>query len=142
MPGNIKSPKVVWNLDTSANEIYFLVNADKMGWQSHTIKLTDVPKWNSEMEEHWGLRTTKLDVSGDGMLHDIFETPPLEVWGKILPEVPGYQKIRFTNTWTGPGQANLQLLSYENGIDKPRIVWDIKFEPKAEAPMLIVVDVD
>ena len=142
MPGNIKSPKVVWNLDTSANEIYFLVNLDKMGWQSHTLKLTDVPKWNSEMEEHWGLRTTKLDVSGDGLLRDIFGTPPLEVWGKFLPKVPGYQKIRFTNTWTGPGQANLQLLSYENGIDKPRIVWDIKFEPKAEAPMLIVVDVD
>jgi hypothetical protein len=142
MPGNIKSPKVVWDLDTSASEIFFLVNADKMDWQSCTFELTDVPEWNRGMEEHWGLRTAKLDVSGDGMLYDVSETTPLEVWGKFQPEVPGYQKIRFTSTWTGPGQANLQLLSYENGIDKPRIVWDNKFEPKAEAPMLIVVDVD
>jgi outer membrane protein assembly factor BamB len=94
------------------------------------------------MEEHWGLRTQKLDICGDGKLHDVFGTPPLEMWGKFLAEVSGYQKVRFTNTWTGPRQANLQLLSYENGIEKPRTIWDIKFEPKAEAPMPIVVDVD
>jgi len=142
MPGNIKNPKVVWSLDTSASKMYFVVNADEPGWRSCTFELADVPEWNRENEEYWGLRPAKLDVSGNGTLHDVSETIFFDVWGKFLPEVPGYQKICFTNTWTGPGQANLQMLSYENGIEKPRTVWDVKFEPLAEAPMLIVVDVD
>ncbi len=65
------------------------------------------------MEERWGLRPAKIDVCGDGVLRDISGTPLLEVWGKFLPEAPGYQKIRFTNTWTGAGGANLELLSVE-----------------------------
>ncbi len=142
MPGNIKNPKVVWDLDTSASELYFLVNSDKMSEQTRSFELADIPEWDGGMEEHWGLRPAKLDVSGDGTLHDVSGTLFFDVWGKFLLEVPGCQKIRFTNTWAGPGQANLQLLSYENGIDKPRTVWETRFEPLAEAPMLVVVDVD
>ncbi|MEM2888720.1 MAG: hypothetical protein QXR42_04470 [Candidatus Bathyarchaeia archaeon] len=141
-PGNIKKPRIIWDLDTSAAEVYFHVRSEKAGWQSRTFSLVDAPEWNNEMQEQWGLRTKKVDLCGDGKLYDIHDTSPLEVWGKFLPDVPGFQKIRFTSTWTGPGQANLQLVSYENGVDKPRIVWEVKFEPKAEAPMLIVTDVD
>jgi len=141
-PGNIRSPRVVWDLDTSAVEVYFHVKSKKDGWQSRGFNLVDVPEWNVEMQEQWGLRTKKVDLCGDGKLCDVHDTSTLEVWGKFLPDVPGFQKIRFTNTWTGPGQANLQLISYENGVENTRIVWEVKFEPKAEAPMLIVTDVD
>ncbi len=142
LPGRIRSPKVVWDLDTSASEAYFLAKADKKGDGSCSFELAGLPGWDGEKEEHWGLRPAKLDVSGNGTLHDVSGTLFLDVWGKFLPEVPGFQKVRFTNTWANAGEANLQLLSFENGLDKPRTVWETKFEPLAEAPMLVVVDVD
>ena len=142
LPGRIKNPKAVWDIDTSASEAYFLVKADEKAKKSCTFELDGLPQWDGEMEDHWGLRPAKLDVSGNGALCDVSGTLFLDVWGKFLPEVPGFQKVRFTNTWANAGEANLQLLSFENGVDKPRAVWETKFEPLAEAPMLVVVDVD
>ena len=142
LPGRIMNPKVVWDIDTSASEAYFLVKADEKGKRKFTFELAGLPRWNGEMEEHWGLRPAKLDVSGNGSLHDVSGTLFFDVWGKFLPEALGFQKVRFTNTWANAGEADLQMLSFENGIDKPRTVWSVKFEPLAEAPMLVVADVD
>ncbi|MBI1923644.1 hypothetical protein HYR99_05285 [Candidatus Poribacteria bacterium] len=141
MGGQIRNPQVVWSLDTASSELYFVVNASNRSGQ-FVFETDKVDEWNSDMEEQWGLRVAKIDVCGDGVRHDISQTPPLEIWGKFLPQVPGYQKIRFTNTWTSTGQANLELHSYEHGLDLPTTVWRVKFEPEAQAPLPIVVDVD
>lgn len=121
--GKIEQPKVYWKLDLSAKRVYFGVNENGTKEQTVVYKFDNLPIWTSDMEREWGLEPE-------------FRTRHLEVRGKFLDDVPGYQTVRFTNTWTGEGEADLQLVT-DNGI-----MWNVKFEPKAEAPMPVVVDLD
>jgi hypothetical protein len=83
-----------------------------------------------------------LDLDGSGALRQVIETYH-ERWGKILPDVKGWQRIAWNHTWTDQKVCRLQLFAYDQGLDKPRLVWQI--DPPEDTifqPLNIIYDID
>ena len=82
-----------------------------------------------------------LDIDGTGTLRDARETLSLR-YARILPDVPGYQQVTWNETWTTAKICRLQLFAFDQGYDKPRLVW--KSEPEADVfmPLCVVDDID
>ena len=62
------------------------------------------------------------DIDGSGVLRPAAETFH-ERWAKILPGVKGLQRVAWSHTWTDQKVCRLQLFAYDQGYDKPRMVW-------------------
>jgi len=60
-------------------------------------------------------------------------------WGKFLKDVHGLQRLSWTTTWGN--DAHFQLHSFENGLENPRLVWDIPYETMY-SPLTVVTDID
>ena len=87
----------------------------------------------------WRLRAPMLDVAGDGVL---VEPPsaPLARWGEFLPGVAGLQRLSWTTSW-GP-TGSLQMHSFENGSENPRLVWEVEHDGSVYSPLVVVGDID
>ncbi|MBC8230608.1 hypothetical protein H8E77_13755, partial [bacterium] len=137
--GQIRTPKLVWQIDLSARE-YFLTVTPEVGERNLELqKSSALPPLSTESRCAWGLATPQLDVVGDGQQVDP-PTAPGARWGKFLPGVAGLQRLSWTTTWGE--NAHFQMHSFENGIDQPHFVWDIPFEGAMYSPLVVVVDVD
>lgn len=84
----------------------------------------------------------QLDIEGRGTLRPAVESFH-ERWAKILPGVPGYQRVCWNHTWTDQAACRLQLFAYDRGFDQPRCVWE-SAPPEAVIfnPLNVVCDID
>ncbi|PYL01692.1 MAG: hypothetical protein DME19_00815 [Verrucomicrobia bacterium] len=85
---------------------------------------------------------TALDLDGTGTLRPALESYH-ERWAKILPNVKGLQRVAWSHTWTDQKVCRLQLFAYDQGFDKPRLVWQT--DPPEDTifqPLNIVYDLD
>src|SRR5688572_18778543 len=83
-----------------------------------------------------------LDLDGSGILHSALESY-YERWAKILPNVKGLQRVAWNQTWTDQKVCRLQLFAYDQGHDKPRLVWQT--DPPEDTifqPLDLVYDLD
>ena len=83
-----------------------------------------------------------LDLDGSGTLRPALESYH-ERWAKILPNVKGLQRVAWSHTWTDQKVCRLQLFAYDQGFDKPRLVWQT--DPPEDTifqPLNIVYDLD
>jgi outer membrane protein assembly factor BamB len=82
------------------------------------------------------------DIDGRGTLRPAVESFH-ERWAKILPGVPGYQRVGWNHTWTDQAVCRLQLFAYDRGFDRPRCVWQ-SAPPEAVVfnPLNVVFDID
>jgi len=83
-----------------------------------------------------------LDLDGSGTLRPALESYH-ERWARILPNVKGLQRVAWSHTWTDQKVCRLQLFAYDQGFDKPRLVWQT--DPPEDTifqPLNIVYDLD
>jgi len=137
--GEIVTPGLAWQMDLSARE--YLLTATQEAGEEHW-KLQEpsaLQSLSSEARRAWGLSAPQLDVVGHGNLVDPPNAPGAR-WGKFLPCVAGFQRLSWTTTWGE--DAHFQMHSFENGMDKPHLVWDLSFEGAMYSPLVVVVDLD
>lgn len=82
------------------------------------------------------------DLDGTGRLRPAPETFH-QRWAKILPDVPGLQRVAWNHTWTDKRICRLQLFAHDRGFDQPRMVWETD-PPEGNVfnPLDIVYDID
>ncbi len=84
----------------------------------------------------------QLDIDGRGTLRPAVESFH-QRWARILPAVPGYQRVCWNHTWTDQAVCRLQLFAYDRGFDQPHCVWQ-SAPPEAVVfnPLNVVFDID
>ena len=121
--GQIDRPKLSWEADLRGQE-YLWSGSLGEGRFSPSLSKNLFPL-SIESQQAWGIVPSKLDVTGNGRLIDPPAAPGAR-WGKFLPEVDGLQRISWTTTWGK--DAHFHLHSFENGIENPTKIWDVKFQ--------------
>ena len=96
----------------------------------------------SERMVEWGLRLPPVDLDGAGTLVE----PPNQAavkLGKLLPDVPGLQRVEFDNAFSIGAEANYGRL-YAHDIDpnQPRLVWQTERVKDMYSPVVAIADTD
>jgi len=135
--GQIKTPSLAWQADMSASEYYLAVNPEPA---DTTVNLSsnDFQSIPSDTWHEYGLTPSLVDVLENGQLINPPHAPGAR-WGKFLKNVHGLQRLSWTTTWGN--DAHFQLHSFENGLENPRLVWDVPYETMY-SPLTIVIDTD
>ena len=63
--------------------------------------------------------------------------------GRVLPDVPGWQRVAWNYTWTDQKVCRLQLFAYDRRRGPPRLVWES--DPPEDTvfnPLNVVTDID
>ncbi len=138
--GNITSPQVRWSYSVGGRELVAEILPAK---GEHPLRLVakdaSVVSGEPKVSRPGAIA---LDLDGSGALHPAVETYH-ERWAKILPNVKGLQRVAWNETWTDQKICRLQLFAYDQGFDKPRLVWQT--DPPEDAifqPLDIVYDLD
>jgi len=139
LPGAIEEPRVSWSMPLAGRELVIELSPAE-GEHSVTLSAsTEVvaasPQWRPP-------GPPAMDLDGSGTLRPMAETFH-ERWAKILPDVPGLQRVAWNYTWTDQKVCRLQLFAYDQGWDKPRLVWES--DPPEDTifnPLNVVCDID
>lgn len=115
--GEIREPEVAWQLDVSAREYSIVVTPerDREG-RCHLAQSLPLKALDETARLYWGLKEAPFDVDGDGVPDPEPPRGGQAIWAKFLPGVNGLQRVDFGNP--------MRLYSFENGVDKPRLVWE------------------
>jgi hypothetical protein len=133
--GNISNPKLAWREDMSASEYYFVATPQE---SDSVVDLPQNQSISGDMWQQYALTSALVDVLGDGNPINPPYAPGAR-WGNFLPDVKGLQRLSWTTTWGN--DAHFQLHSFEDGIENPKLVWDVGFGTMY-SPFTIVTDFD
>jgi len=139
----LQAPDIAWKhyLGLWSN---YLVAAASSG-ASEVINLPEEPFGEAYYWEHsldWGLRQPPVDIDGKGTLVDYPNQSSVKL-AKLLPEIPGFQRIEFDNAFSIGAEANHgRLFAYDEGADKPRLVWETERVKDMYSPVVAIADVD
>src|SRR5437667_7049939 len=138
--GNIAKPQTRWSYSAGGRELLVEILPVK---GEHPLRLVakDAPvvKREPKIPQPGPIA---LDLDGSGTLHLAPESYH-ERWAKILPNVKGMQRVAWNQTWTDQKVCRLQLFAYDQGFDKPRLVWQT--DPPEDTifqPLNLVYDLD
>src|SRR3989440_8413050 len=140
LTGRISKPRTLWSYSTAGRELTIEI-ASKKG--AHQLRFTandplptnSSPRFSSPGPLH-------LDMDGSGLLRPVQESYH-ERWAKILPELKGWQRVAWNQTWTDQKVCRLQLFAYDQGFNKPRLVWQT--DPPEDTifqPLNVIYDLD
>ena len=137
--GSIREPHVSWTFDLSGRELLLELRAAP---GQHRLTLPTPAEAEPKSPSLTPFGQKQLDVDGSGTLKSIRETFH-ERWAKILPEVPGMQRVAWNHTWTDQQVCRLQLFAYDQGLDQPRRIWETD-PPEGVVfnPLNVVFDID
>ncbi len=137
--GDITNPHVSWTFSLAGRQL--LLELLPEAGETSLVVPSSQPA--NEQTPRVGLpETPTRDVDGSGKLRPSAENYH-ERWAKILPDVPGLQRVAWSHTWTTEKVCRLQLFAYDKGFDQPRQVWQT--DPPEETifqPLNIVYDID
>jgi len=141
--GRIQTPRLAWQLDVAGVDHFVVVRPAPGGQTAVFAAPTEFAPLSPDALVNWGLAPARRDVAGKGQLVD---PPPADGarWGQFLPDVPGLQRLSWTNRWPPDGVSALRLHSFEDGADRPRLVWEALYGKGSECylPYVVVLDVD
>jgi len=139
LPGRITNPRTAWTYQTSGREWLIEISPAQAGHSLQLDSSVEVTGQTKRIEPPTG---SKHDLDGSGTLRVPAETYH-ERWAKILPEVKGWQKVAWNETWTDQKVCRLQLFAYDQGFTKPRLVWQTD-PPEATIfqPLNVISDLD
>ena len=138
--GDIRSPNVAWSISlTGWNRIVELIPTPG----NHRLKINaDFDSSPSEPPQIPFPVRQEMDVDGSGTLRPVKETSH-ERWAKIIPGIPGLQRVAWSHTWTTEKVCRLQLFAFDRGYDQPRLVWQTDPpEGTIFSPLNLVYDID
>jgi len=155
--GEIRDPKLAWQLDVSAREYFVVVTRERDAEEScelaPSLPLTPL---DDDALCRWGLKASPLfDVDGDGVPD---EPPPSslrrDLWANYLPDIKGMQRFSF---YTGVDLRGLnisgrvkalenawvmQMHSFEDGPDKPHLLWKQPVHDQFNAQWIVPIAAD
>jgi len=138
--GNITSPQVRWSYSVAGRELLLEILPAK---GEHPLRFVAKDAAVARRERKiLQPGPVTLDLDGSGTLHPALENYH-ERWAKILPNVKGLQRVAWNQTWTDQKVCRLQLFAYDQGFDKPRLVWQT--DPPEDTifqPLNLVYDLD
>jgi outer membrane protein assembly factor BamB len=138
--GNISKPQVKWSYSVAGRELSLEILPLK---GKHSLDFVAKDKLAAPHEARIPKpRREMRDLDGGGTLRRAAESYH-ERWAKILPDVKGLQRVAWSHTWTDQKVCRLQLFAYDQGFDKPRLVWQT--DPPEDTifqPLNIVYDLD
>jgi len=155
--GAIREPKLAWHLDVSAREYHVLVTPERNAKGSCRLDPSlPLAPLDDDALCRWGLKAPPLfDVDGDGV-PDVPPPSPLrrDLWANYLPGVKGMQRFSF---YTGVNLKGLnisgrvkalenawvmQMHSFEDGADKPRLLWTQPVHDQFNAQWIVPIAAD
>jgi outer membrane protein assembly factor BamB len=138
--GNIARPQTRWSYSVAGRELLVEILPTK---GEHPLRFVAKDAATVSREPKVPkLGSIALDLDGSGTLRPALESYH-ERWAKILPNVKGLQRVAWSHTWTDQKVCRLQLFAYDQGFDKPRVVWQT--DPPEDTifqPLNIVYDLD
>lgn len=139
IPGTITTPHVAWSYSVAGRELRLELDPAR---GEHRAALGATVVAEPASPEFAAAGPVRLDIDGRGTLRPAVESSH-ERWAKILPGVPGYQRVCWSNTWTDQPVCRLQLFAYDQGFDRPRRVWQSDPpEGTIFSPLDVVYDID
>ena len=119
--GRITNPQTLWSCSTAGSELLLeIVSAQGEHRWSFDAKADATV--NPQAPRVPAPRPPALDIDGSGVLRPAAESYH-ERWARILPNTKGWQRVAWNQTWTDQKVCRLQLFAYDQGSDKPRLVW-------------------
>jgi hypothetical protein len=137
--GAITAPHVAWTYSVAGRELCLELRPEP---GEHRTTLDAAVPVEGGSPQFVPAGPPRLDIDGRGTLRPAVESFH-ERWAKILPAVPGYQRVCWNQTWTDQAVCRLQLFAYDKGFDQPRCVWQSD-PPEAIVfnPLNVVFDLD
>ncbi len=137
LQGDIGQPRHAWSIDLAGEHIDLEI-VPATG--THSLSLpADAAAGAQPTVPVPGPRL--LDIDGSGPLRPAAEGIGRR-WARVLPDVKGYQRISWDQTWTTAKICHLELFAYDNGWDSPRRVWQSEPEDTVFMPLCVVHDID
>ena len=139
--GNITSPQIVDRIFTGAYEGLAVVNLDK---ESHVFSIPGEcelnPSYPADHANEWNTGGVLQSTIDEDRLLEPDSTGTR--YAKLLPDVPGLQKMEFGDIYFGvPTRGS--LYAFDQGKDKPRLVWQTDVEKEhVQGPNILVTDTD
>jgi len=137
--GAITVPHVAWTYSVAGRELRLELEPAP---GEHRVTLNALTAAEPGSPQFVPAGPPQLDIDGRGTLRPAVESFH-ERWARILPAVPGYQRVCWSHTWTDQAVSRLQLFAYDRGFDQPRCVWQ-SAPPEAVVfnPLNVVFDID
>jgi len=140
LAGRITQPRHAWSYSVAGRE-WLLQVTPAAGERRLVLDERRVPE-GARPRQVAASGSPLLDLDDSGTLRPAAETSH-ERWAKILPNIRGWQRVAWSHTWTDQKVCRLQLFAYDQGFDKPRLVW--QSDPPEDTifqPLNLVYDLD
>lgn len=96
----------------------------------------------SEQSLDWGLNQPLVDLDGKGTLVARPNQSSVTI-AKLLPDLPGLQRIEFDNAFSIGAEENYgRLYAYDEGTEKPRQIWQTERVKDMYSPVVAIADTD
>ncbi|MBD3184636.1 PQQ-binding-like beta-propeller repeat protein [Candidatus Poribacteria bacterium] len=90
----------------------------------------------------WGLSQPSVDIDGKGSMTNKTNQSAVRL-AKLLPDIPGYQKVEFDNAFSIGAEENYgRMYAYDKGADNPRLVWQTERIKDMYSPVVAIADTD
>ncbi len=144
LKGNMtKAPEMVWRHYLGLWNNHLSVTASQ-----GTDQAIEVPRgifgegFINDNARLWGLRPPQIDIDGKGTLVNNPQDSTAR-YAKLLPNVSGYQRVEFDNAFGIGAEANFgRMYAYNEGKDKPRLVWQTERVKDMYSPVIAIADTD
>ena len=136
-------PQVVWRhyLGTWSN--YLVVKASSGA--KNVLSLPEKSfgeQFVSASSLDWGLSQPPVDIDGKGKLVSKPNQSTTKL-AKLLPDVPGFQRVEFDNAFSIGAEENYgRLYAYDEDADNPRLVWQTERVKDMYSPVTAIADTD
>lgn len=137
------TPSVIWKHYLGLWTNHLIITASP-----GTTQAVGLPKeafgegYISEHSLEWGMKRQSVDIDGKGTFvsHTAESSAKL---AKLLPDLPGYQRVEFDNAFSIGAEANYgRMYAYDEGADKPRLVWQTERVKDMYSPVVAIADTD
>ena len=147
LKGNMsQAPHVIWRHYLGLWSNHLSVTASK--GVNQTIDLPKDVFGESYVYDNalfWGRKQPEIDVDGKGtLINRPNDSSALVIkLAKLLPGVSGYQRVEFDNAFSIGAEANFgRMYAYDEGADKPRMVWQTERVKDMYSPVVTIADTD
>jgi len=142
----LQTPEVIWRhyLGLWNNHLVLTAGSGK----SEGIALPEESFGEGYLGEHaidWGLRQPPVDIDGKGTFVNRPNQSSVKL-AKLLPDVPGFQRVEFDNAFSIGAEANYgRLYAYDAPVSpstEGRLVWQTERVKDMYSPVVAIADTD
>lgn len=139
----IQAPEIIWRHYLGLWSNHLVIQTS-----NGTSQAIDIPKeifgesYLHDTELYWFNRQPMIDIDGKGTPAKRPNESSARL-AKLLPDISGYQRVEFDNAFSIGAEANFgRMYAYDEGADKPRLVWQTEKVKDMYSPVVAIADTD